>query len=151
MRSTNPTIFNLTRWVAGSMGQSHHWPSVWCSMYFFFHNFLQNGLETKPRTYCRTVLWKTAILLIQVWIIKSYSILQLKESRCHRLKQIMTMVFYVLGSKLQVTFLHIGNANFPADPLLCGMANFTLQMVWKLCFLMLPIFYSSLQKYRTFL
>ena len=41
----------------------------------------------------------------------------------------MTMVFYVLGSKLQVTFLHIGNANFHADPLLCGMANFTLQMV----------------------
>ena len=41
------------------------------------------------------------------------------------------MVFYVLGSKLQVTFLHIGNANFHADPLLCGMANFTLQMVWN--------------------
>ena len=73
-------------------------------------------------------------------------ILQLKESRCHRLKQIMTMVFYVLGSKLQVTILHIGNANFQADPILCGMANFTLQMVCNQCLLMSPNFLLKFPK-----
>jgi hypothetical protein len=99
-----------------------------------------NGLERKPRTF----VWQSNGRQSFFSIIKSNNILQLKESRCCRLKQIMTTVFYVLVSKLQVTFLQIGNANFPADPLLCGMANFTLQMVWKPCLLMLPIFYSSL-------
>ena len=34
--TTNPTIFNIICWVAGSLG----WPSAWCSKYyFFFHNF----------------------------------------------------------------------------------------------------------------
>ena len=32
----NPTIFNIIRWVAGLLGRSSHWPSVWCSKYFFF-------------------------------------------------------------------------------------------------------------------
>ena len=30
------TIFNIIRWVAGSMGWSAHWPSIWCSKYYFF-------------------------------------------------------------------------------------------------------------------
>ena len=32
----NLTIFNIIHWVTGSMGQSSHWPSVWCSKYYFF-------------------------------------------------------------------------------------------------------------------
>ena len=32
----NPTIFNIICWVGGSLGWSSHWPSVWCSKYFFF-------------------------------------------------------------------------------------------------------------------
>ena len=34
-----------SRSVAGPMGQMNHRPSVWCSMYYFFHNFLQNSLQ----------------------------------------------------------------------------------------------------------
>ena len=42
----NPTIFNIIRWVAGSLGRTTHWPSVWCSQYyFFFHNFLPIFLQ----------------------------------------------------------------------------------------------------------
>ena len=33
--SWNPTIFNIIRWVAGSLGLSSHWPSVWWSKYYF--------------------------------------------------------------------------------------------------------------------
>ena len=32
----NPTIFNIIRWVAGSLGRTTHWPSVWCSKCYFF-------------------------------------------------------------------------------------------------------------------
>ena len=32
----NPTIFNVIRWLAGSMGWMAHWPSVWCSKNYFF-------------------------------------------------------------------------------------------------------------------
>ena len=43
---TNPTIFNIICWVAGSLGRMTHRPSVWCSKYFIlFHNFLQNFLQ----------------------------------------------------------------------------------------------------------
>ena len=37
----NPTIFNIIRWVAGSMGWSSYWPSVWCCKYpfNFFYKF----------------------------------------------------------------------------------------------------------------
>ena len=45
MSFKNPSIFNIIRWVAGSMRQTTHRPSVWCSKYFFFHNFLQNYLQ----------------------------------------------------------------------------------------------------------
>ena len=42
----NWTILNIIRWVTGSMGQSSHQPSVWCSKYyFFFHNFLQKIIQ----------------------------------------------------------------------------------------------------------
>ena len=33
----NPTIFNTICWLAGLMGQTIHWPSVWCSKHYFFH------------------------------------------------------------------------------------------------------------------
>ena len=42
---TNPTIFNIIQWFAGSMGRSSHIPRIWCSKYFLFHNFLQNSLK----------------------------------------------------------------------------------------------------------
>ena len=32
----NLIIFNIMRWVAGSMGQTSHRPSVWCSKHYFF-------------------------------------------------------------------------------------------------------------------
>ena len=40
--SWNPTIFNIIRWVGGSLGRWSHRPSVWCSKYY---NFLQNSLQ----------------------------------------------------------------------------------------------------------
>ena len=35
-RSSCLTIFNIIRWVAESMGQTTHRPSVWCSKHYFF-------------------------------------------------------------------------------------------------------------------
>ena len=32
----NPTIFNIICWLAGSMGQTTHRQSVWCSKHYFF-------------------------------------------------------------------------------------------------------------------
>ena len=32
----NPTIFNIIRWVTGSLGQITQRPRVWCKYYFFF-------------------------------------------------------------------------------------------------------------------
>ena len=43
--STNPSIYNIIRWVAWTMGQTNRRPSVWCSKYNFFHDFLQNSLQ----------------------------------------------------------------------------------------------------------
>ena len=37
----NPSIFNIIRWFAGTLGQRTQWPSVWCSKIIFFYNFLQ--------------------------------------------------------------------------------------------------------------
>ena len=43
---SNPSIYNITRWFAGSFGQTSHRPIVWCSKYYYtFHNFLQNSLR----------------------------------------------------------------------------------------------------------
>ena len=36
----NPSIYNILRWVAGTMGQMNRRPSVWCSKYWFFLDFL---------------------------------------------------------------------------------------------------------------
>ena len=41
----NPSIYNIICWVAWTMGQTNHRPSVWCSKYYFFHDFLQNSLQ----------------------------------------------------------------------------------------------------------
>ena len=41
----NPSIYNIIRWVAWIMGQTNRRPSVWCSKYYFFHDFLQNSLQ----------------------------------------------------------------------------------------------------------
>ena len=32
----NPTIYNIIRWFAGSLGQMTRQPSVWCSKYYLF-------------------------------------------------------------------------------------------------------------------
>ena len=36
----NPSIYNIIRWVAWTMGQTNRRPSVWCSKYYFFSWFL---------------------------------------------------------------------------------------------------------------
>ena len=36
----NPTIYNIIQWFTGSLGQMTHRPSVWCSKYYFFSQFL---------------------------------------------------------------------------------------------------------------
>ena len=41
----NPSIYNISCWVAWTMGQTNRWPSVLCSKHFFFHDFLQNSLQ----------------------------------------------------------------------------------------------------------
>ena len=33
--SWNTSIYNILRWVAWTMGQINHWPSVWCSKFYF--------------------------------------------------------------------------------------------------------------------
>ena len=35
----NPSIYNIIRWIAWTMGQTNHQPSVWCSKYYFFSWF----------------------------------------------------------------------------------------------------------------
>ena len=32
----DPSIYNILRWVAWTMGQTNRWPRVWCSKYYFF-------------------------------------------------------------------------------------------------------------------
>ena len=49
----NQTTFNITHWVAMLLGWSIHWPSIWCSKYFFFHIFfpsppLQRNIYVRP-------------------------------------------------------------------------------------------------------
>ena len=34
-----PSIYNIIRWVAWTMGQTNRRPSIWCSKYFFFSWF----------------------------------------------------------------------------------------------------------------
>ena len=41
--SINLIIFNIICWIAGSMGWSSHWPSIWCSKHYFFHDFLEHS------------------------------------------------------------------------------------------------------------
>ena len=36
----NPSISDILRWVAGTMGQMNRRPSIWCSKYYFFPWFL---------------------------------------------------------------------------------------------------------------
>ena len=35
----NPSIYNILRWVAWTMGQTNRRPRVWCSNYYFFYTF----------------------------------------------------------------------------------------------------------------
>ena len=35
----NPSIYNILRWVAWTMGQTNRRPSVWCSKYYLFYTF----------------------------------------------------------------------------------------------------------------
>ena len=41
----NPTIFNIIRWVAGSVGRKTHPPLSDVPSIIFFHNFLQKFLQ----------------------------------------------------------------------------------------------------------
>ena len=47
----NQSIFDIIPWVAGSMGQTTHGPSVWCSKYFFFIIF-RRLRELKTLYFC---------------------------------------------------------------------------------------------------
>ena len=40
LQITNPSIYNIIRWVAWTMGQMNCRPSVWCINYHFFSRFL---------------------------------------------------------------------------------------------------------------
>ena len=44
-KNINLSIYNIICWVAWTMGQMNHRPSVWCSKYYFFHDFSQNSLQ----------------------------------------------------------------------------------------------------------
>ena len=41
----NPSIYNILRWVAWTMGQMNRRPSVNVPSIIFFHDFLQNSLQ----------------------------------------------------------------------------------------------------------
>ena len=56
----NLTIYNMILWFAGLLRQMTHWPSVWCSKYDFFYNFLQNHQQTSKPAY--------HILVCQIYI-----------------------------------------------------------------------------------
>ena len=36
----NQSIYNIIRWVVGTMGQTNRWPRVWCSKYYFLMLFI---------------------------------------------------------------------------------------------------------------
>ena len=76
--SWNPTIFNIIRWVTGSLGQMTHRSSVWCSKhyFFFFHNFYR-VLKTLYFYFCKNdfckKLWKKKYLEHQMlgwWVVR---------------------------------------------------------------------------------
>ena len=45
-KSKNPTIYNIIRWFAGSLGEMTDRPSVWCSKHYFF--IISNRLIACP-------------------------------------------------------------------------------------------------------
>ena len=38
-KTKNPSIYNVLRWVAWTMGQTNCRPSIWCSKYYFSYTF----------------------------------------------------------------------------------------------------------------
>ena len=50
-----------SRWVGGPMGQMNRRPSIWCSKYYFFHDFLQNSLQKYFQYICLFFLKNTKI------------------------------------------------------------------------------------------
>ena len=59
------SIYNIIRWVAGMMGQRNRRPSVWCSKYFFFHDFLQNSLQKSFQFFFLIFFKKTSKIKIK--------------------------------------------------------------------------------------
>ena len=64
----NPSISNILRWVAGTMGQMNRRPSIWCSKYFFFHDFLQNSLQKYFQSICLSFLKKYKNKSKEFWV-----------------------------------------------------------------------------------
>ena len=67
----NQSIFNIIRWVAGSMGQMTHRPSVWCSECYFFHNFLQNSLQ-KQFQFISAYYIEDCRIFRELWVLPSF-------------------------------------------------------------------------------
>ena len=53
----NPTIFNIIRWLAGSMGEMTHRPSIWCSKHYFFFviSYRLRALKTLYFHFCKFI------------------------------------------------------------------------------------------------
>ena len=67
LKPRNQSIYNIIRWVAGTMGQMNRRPSVWCSKYYFFQYFLCLGHSKLFvffyfKEFCKKS-WKKIILL----------------------------------------------------------------------------------------
>ena len=61
-KSRNPSIYNILRWVAWTMGQTNRQPRVWCSKYYFFILFIDLG-RSKLFIFIFVNLWKILIKL----------------------------------------------------------------------------------------
>ena len=59
-KSWNPSIYNILRWEAWTMGKKNRWPRVWCSKYYFFILFYRlRALKTLYFYFCNVIKkWK---------------------------------------------------------------------------------------------
>ena len=96
--SRNPSIYNIIRWVAWTIGQTNRRPSVWCSKYYFFHDFLQNSLQKYFQSICLFFLKNTKI--------------KVKSFKCP--KSIKSLKKIILGTLDAWSTIRLSNR--PSDP-----------------------------------
>ena len=87
-----------SRSVAGPMGQMNRRPSVWCSKYYFFHDFLQNSLQKYFQSICLFFLKNTKI--------------KVKSFECP--KSIKSLKKIILGTSDAWSTIRLSNR--PSDP-----------------------------------